>query len=41
MENSGKSYSEASKWVLKYLKGFMNAQVMYKVCPNDLFELNI
>ena len=38
MANPGKRHWEAAKWVLRYLKGSMNAHLIY-TCPKELFEL--
>ena len=39
MANPGKRHWEAAKWVLRYLKGSTNAQLIYKICSKELFEL--
>ena len=39
MANLQKRHWEAAKWVLRYLKGSMNAQLIYKICPKELFKL--
>ena len=39
MANSDKRHWKAAKWVLKYLKGSMNAQLVHKICLKELFEL--
>ena len=37
MTNLGKRHWEATKWVLRYLKGSMNAQLIYKICLKELY----
>ena len=39
MTNLGKRHWKATKWVIRYLNGSMNAQLIYKICPKELFEL--
>ena len=40
MANPSKGHWEVAKWVLRHLKRWsMNAQLIYKICPKELFEL--